>query len=217
MKKVCQVLEIKSQCLIKPKQIQRFDGKAAKPITYAIYLTLTIDTHTKSLALLLITKLGNHSIILDQLWIKKHGVIIDMTNNSLTFWPGHCTYVRVSPLTILSQPTFPTKTAVVVIEKNITLQKIINKGSMEDKTDVLQVPYKLSNKKRRQINKNKWKAGIRETSPRKAIISNLSGLDKDPLSVSIPTIKELLSKTQNINIAMIGADIYHAACRLKKA
>ena len=63
---VCQVLEIESQRLIKPKQIQRFDGRATKPITHAIYPTLTVGDHTKSLAPLLITKLGNHPMILGQ-------------------------------------------------------------------------------------------------------------------------------------------------------
>ena len=63
-KTVCQILEIKPQCLIKPKQIQRFDGRAAKPITHAIYPTLTIDTHTENLTSLLITKLENHLMIL---------------------------------------------------------------------------------------------------------------------------------------------------------
>ena len=61
---VCQVLEIELQRLIKSKQIQGFDGRAAKLITHAIYLTLTIGTHTKSLASLFITKLGNHPMIL---------------------------------------------------------------------------------------------------------------------------------------------------------
>ena len=65
-KTVCQVLEIESQRLIKPKQIQEFDGKTAKPITHAIYPSLTIGAHTKSLAPLLITKLGNHPMILGQ-------------------------------------------------------------------------------------------------------------------------------------------------------
>ena len=64
---VCQVLEIEPQCLIKPKQIQKFDGRAAKPITHTIYLILTVSTHTESLALLLITKLENHPMILTQL------------------------------------------------------------------------------------------------------------------------------------------------------
>ena len=63
---VCQVLEIEPQRLIKPKQIQGFDGRAAKPITHAIYPTLTVGDHTESLAPLLITKLGNHPMILGQ-------------------------------------------------------------------------------------------------------------------------------------------------------
>ena len=64
---VCQDLEIEPQRLIKPKQIQGFDGRAAKPITHAIYHTLTVDTHIENLALLLIIKLGNHPMILSQL------------------------------------------------------------------------------------------------------------------------------------------------------
>ena len=63
---VCQILKIEPQCLIKPKQIQRFDGRVAKPITHAIYPSLTFDTHTKSLVSLLLTKLENHPIILCQ-------------------------------------------------------------------------------------------------------------------------------------------------------
>ena len=61
---VCQVLEIEPQCLIKPKQMQKFDGKAPKSITHAIYPTLTIGIYTKNLTPLLITKLENHLMIL---------------------------------------------------------------------------------------------------------------------------------------------------------
>ena len=64
---VCQVLEIESQHLIKPKQIQGFDVRAAKPITHPIYPILTVGTHIENLALLLITKLENHPMILGQL------------------------------------------------------------------------------------------------------------------------------------------------------
>lgn len=63
MKKICQVFEIKFQYLILPKQIQRFDGKTAKPIIHIIYLTLIIDTYTKSLVFLFIIRLGYYSII----------------------------------------------------------------------------------------------------------------------------------------------------------
>lgn len=53
-----------SQCLIKPKKIQGFNGRAAKPIIHAIYPILTVVSHSENLAALLITKLENYSIIL---------------------------------------------------------------------------------------------------------------------------------------------------------
>ena len=144
---VCQVLEIEPQRLIKPKQIQGFDGRAAKPITHAIYPTLTVGDHIESLAPLLITKLGNHPMILGRPWMKKHGVIIDMTNNSLAFWPGHCTHIRA--ISLLSPPSLPTEIAAVTIEEDITSRKMIKRGSKKDMTDFLQTPNKLSSKKRR--------------------------------------------------------------------
>ena len=212
---VCQNLEIEPQRLIKPKEIQGFDGRAAKPITHAIYPTLTVGTHTESLAPLLITKLGNHPMILGRPWMKKHGVIIDMTNNSLAFWPGHCTHIGATfPL---SPPSLSTETAAVRIEEDITARKIIKKGSKEDMTDFLQTPNKLSSKKRRQINKSMRKISIGETSSRKATISSLDSSDKKELPVPIPAKKTSEPKTKDIDIAMIGADAYRAACRLKGA
>ena len=55
---VCEKLEIQPQCLTKPKLIQGFDDRAARRITHAIYLTLSVGNYTKSLAPLFITKLG---------------------------------------------------------------------------------------------------------------------------------------------------------------
>ena len=64
--KVCQVLELLSQRLIKPKQIQRFDNRAAKLITHAIDQTLTISIYTENVAPLVSTKLRNYPITLGQ-------------------------------------------------------------------------------------------------------------------------------------------------------
>ena len=94
-------------------------------------------------------------MILDQPWMKKYGSIIDMTNNSLTFWPGYCTHIGATSPTILSSPSSLTETAVVKIEEAIIPQKMIKRVSKEDITDFLQTPDKLSSKKRRQINKSK--------------------------------------------------------------
>ena len=79
------------------------------------------------------------------------------------------------------------------------------------------MPNKLSSKKRRQINKNKQKTDIRETSSRKAIINNLSYSNKKQLPVFILAVKKSLAKTQDIDIAIIGTYISFAVCHLKEA
>ena len=64
---MCDVLKISFIQLAKPKPIKGFNGKPAPLITHAIYLTLTVQGHTKSLAPFLITKLGQHSLIFGKL------------------------------------------------------------------------------------------------------------------------------------------------------
>ena len=147
--------------------------------------------------------------------MKKHGVIIDMTNNFLAFWPGHCTHIGATSL--LSPPSLPTGTASITIEEDITPRKMIKRGLKKDMTDFLQTPNKLSSKKRRQINKNKRKASIEESSSRKATINSLESSDKKELLVPIPTTKTSEPKAKDIDIAMIGADAYCIACHLKGA
>ncbi len=119
MEIVCQVLEIEPQRLIIPKLIQELNGRVAKPIIHIIYPTLTIGSHTKSFTLLLIIKLGNHLMILGRPWMKKHRVIIDMTNDSLVFWPGYCIHFGVTSPTILSLSSSSTETIAIKIEDNI--------------------------------------------------------------------------------------------------
>ncbi len=114
-------------------------------------------------------------------------------------------------------PRLPMETAVVRIEKDITLRKMIKRVSKEDMTDFLQTPNKLSGKKRRQINQSKRKASLGETSSRKAIISSLDSPDKKESPVPIPTTIKSEPKAKDIDIAMIGVDAYRAACRLKGA
>ena len=147
--------------------------------------------------------------------MKKHGVIIDMTNNFLAFWPGHCTHIGATSL--LSPPSLPTETAAVTIEEDITPQKMIKRGSKEDMTDFLQTPNKLFSKKRRQINKSKRKANIEESSSRKATINSLESSNKKELPVPIPTTKTSEPKAKDIDIAIIGANAHCAACHLKRA
>lgn len=101
-----------------------------------------------------------------------------MRNNFLAFWPGHCIYIRNTFFTVLTQAKSLIKTIVIRIEKGIIPQKMIKKGLKEDLTNFLQTPNKLFSKKSIQINKNKQKISIRETSLRKATISSLNSSNK---------------------------------------
>ena len=60
---MCKVLQISFIQLVKPKPIKEFNGKPVPPITHAIYPTLTVQGHIKSLALFLIMKLGQYPLI----------------------------------------------------------------------------------------------------------------------------------------------------------
>ena len=91
-REVCEKLQISPQRLTRPKPVKGFDGKRGKDITHAIYPTLTVQDHKETVAPLLITQLGQHKMILGKPWMRKHGVIIDMATDKITFWPGHCSH-----------------------------------------------------------------------------------------------------------------------------
>ena len=59
---------------------------------------------------MLVTKLGQHSIILGKPWMKKHGVILDMSCDKLMFWSSHCQHVsaleNISKVTKLQRSRF---------------------------------------------------------------------------------------------------------------
>lgn len=82
---VCDVLNIESIKLSKPKLIKAFDSQSALNITYAIYFIFTVQEYWKTVASMLITKLNQYLIIFGKLWIKKHGVILNMSCNALIF------------------------------------------------------------------------------------------------------------------------------------
>ena len=52
--------------------------------------------------------------------MKKYGVIIDMTNNFLAFWPGHYIHIRAISPTILSSPSSLTEIVVVGMNEFMT-------------------------------------------------------------------------------------------------
>ena len=45
-------------------------------------------------------KLGQHPLIFGKPWMRKHGVILDMSCNKLIFWPGHCQHPGSLPVAV---------------------------------------------------------------------------------------------------------------------
>ncbi len=79
-------LQIESLTLIKAKSIREFDDHYAKKlITHVIYSNLTVQDHTIDTASMLITRLDQHQMILEKIWMNKIDLVIDMRIDSLQF------------------------------------------------------------------------------------------------------------------------------------
>jgi hypothetical protein len=64
--KVCELLRIELLQLNKPREVKDYDERRDKDITHVIYSSMTIQDHTESCIPMMITKLDQHSIILDK-------------------------------------------------------------------------------------------------------------------------------------------------------
>lgn len=87
-------LKIKPYCLIKLKLIKAFNGGTIKFFTNTIYFMLFVNKHIENLALLLIIKLAQHSIILYCSRIKNYKIILNMIYNSIIFISRYYTYLK---------------------------------------------------------------------------------------------------------------------------
>ena len=54
---------------------------------------LIVQSHIELLALFLITKLGQHPLILGKSWMRKYNAILDMSCDKLAFWPRYCQHL----------------------------------------------------------------------------------------------------------------------------
>jgi NMD protein affecting ribosome stability and mRNA decay len=64
--KVFELLRIESLQLNKSREVKSYDERRDKDITHVIYSSMTIQDHTESCTSIMITKLDQHSIILDK-------------------------------------------------------------------------------------------------------------------------------------------------------
>ena len=142
---ICERLQLSPQRLTKPKPVRCFDGRLGKPITHAIYPTLTVQDHRETISPLLITQLGQHKMILGKPWMRKHGVILDMSCDKIMFWPGHCTHPGAPKL--IEPPrkleTIDKKSTDEELTTVISPRKILRRSIMEDKPEATPIPKEV--------------------------------------------------------------------------
>jgi len=81
---LCERFDIQSISLFKSKSICSYDKTLdRRSITHALYISVTIQEHKNEMMLLLITRLDQHKIIIDNLWLKRNQILIDSANNWL--------------------------------------------------------------------------------------------------------------------------------------
>ncbi len=84
MSKLCECFDIQSILLLKSKLIWLYDEISdQKLITHALYTLIMIQEHKNEMMSLLITRLDQHKIIIENLWLKRNQMLIDSANDRL--------------------------------------------------------------------------------------------------------------------------------------
>ena len=205
-RRVCDELHIEPVRLSKPKALRGFNGKPAPNVTHAIYPTMTILDHKETTTPILITKLGQHQIILRKPWMKKHGAMLDMRNDQLTFWPEHYYHdvaLRLPP----TEPHAEKPQAVPCAQEPPATsgpQRIILKRSSNELPELL--PYLLPS------TRGVSKITSTSTSERRSIPPKLKPNAKDKANTKYeakvedkkPSIKWADENDKLLNLALIG-------------
>ncbi len=86
MSELCEHFDIQSISLSKSKLIWLYDEISDwKLITHALYTSIMIQEHKNKMMFLLITRLDQHKIIIENLWLKRNQILINSANNRLIF------------------------------------------------------------------------------------------------------------------------------------
>ena len=114
-------------------------------------------------------------------------------------------------------PTKETEIIPIATHQNVFPNGSLKRGSAEKIDDFLRTPKKTSKRKRRLINASKRKLSMDKSKPKTALTSTLDHSEKEGLPILTPKAKVSTFATTKVDVAMIGADTYCAACNLKGA
>jgi hypothetical protein len=111
MSELCECFDIQSISLSKSKSIRSYDEISdRKSITHALYTSIMIQEHKNEIMLLLITRLDQHKIIIENLWLKRNQILIDFANDwlisSLKIWTLKPVVLKASSQSAFHRPKF---------------------------------------------------------------------------------------------------------------
>lgn len=86
-------------------------------------------------------------MIFGRLWMKKHEILFNIINNSITFFSGYCIYFRVPLFPVFTMPTKETKIIPIATYQNVFLNQILKKGSEEKIDDFFKILEKTLKKR----------------------------------------------------------------------
>ena len=123
---ICENLEISPIPLLKLKSVKGFNEHLAKRlITHAIYSDLTVQDHSELTALMLITSLRQHSVILEKPWLNWHMVVLNMKSDSLIFVPDWCSHFGAPKVPESQKPELLKKLHVINLSiKTVLILKV---------------------------------------------------------------------------------------------
>lgn len=80
--------------------------------------------------------------------MKKHGVLFDMINNSISFLRGYFLHFAAPFVTLFTIPTVETEIIFMATQQDILPNRILKKYLVESLDDFLGILEKISNKKK---------------------------------------------------------------------
>lgn len=107
-----------------------------------------MGNYIKNLMLLLITKLSHHPIIFSCPWMKKHTVLLNIINNSITFLSKYCTHLEALLISVFIIPTKKTKIISIITYQNTFLNQSLKKSLVVKIDDFLKILEKKIKKKK---------------------------------------------------------------------
>ncbi len=198
MLKLCERFDIQSISLSKSKLIQSYDETSdQKSITHTLYILIMIQEHKNEMMFLLITRLEQHKIIIENLWLKRNQILIDSANDRLIFllniWTSKPVVSKIS-----SQSAFHRSES-----SEICKMKSKNLNSMITSTIILK---RLTNSK--LVNQFIESVQLTESV---LIQKQSTQVDLDQLCLF-----QSIEKKRLINIVMIEVAVYQTLVKNKK-